>query len=70
MRFSADRARYESALARAHKALYQAQESAEAMGDDGAAEDLRSLLRHVGVLAESSLRGKVRKPIPGQTRLV
>jgi hypothetical protein len=76
------RARYEFALAAAHRQLFNASQRADEMHDEGAGDDLAQLLREVSRLADASLRDKplrkrgiagdaVRIPIPmkGQERL-
>lgn len=50
-----DRARLESALARAHRALYDAQGHAERLGDVQGHDQLYSCLLAVGGLMERSL---------------
>jgi hypothetical protein len=66
---SYDRAKYETRLASAHRALFYATAQAEQMGDDGAAEDLRQIAREIQRLAEASLKGKVKPQMKGQLRI-
>jgi len=40
--------------------LYWAQQRAEAIGDDGAVEDLAEIMRHLHVMLEDSLKNKPR----------
>lgn len=57
------RARYEFALAAAHRQLFNASQRADELHDEGAGDDLAQLLREVSRLAEASLRDKaLRKP--------
>ena len=58
MRYTPDRARYEAALSRAHRAIFAAEELAEALGDPGAAYDLHLIALELVRLAEGSLRNK------------
>lgn len=71
MGYGTNRARIESELAKAHRALYYAQEAAEREGDVGLEEDLRQLLVEVTRIAERSLRGPARagSSMRGQLRL-
>lgn len=69
MAYSSERARIESALARAHRALWQVRESAEVIHDEGLEHDADLLMREVQRLSEASLRGKLRKPLAGQMRI-
>lgn len=70
MAYTTERARYEAALASAHRALYRAAEQAELMGDDGAAYDAEQLLKETLRLATDSLSGKPRRSAnPDQLRL-
>lgn len=66
--YSKDRAIYESCIARAHRALWQAEQAAERMRDEGAVSDLRMLQVEVTRLQNASLSGKVRVP-KGQLKL-
>lgn len=71
MGYGTDRARMETQLAVAHRALYRAQQAAENMQDEGAAHDLQQLLWGVTAIAEASL-GNARRPngvIKGQMSL-
>lgn len=61
MRGSTNLSRYESALARAHKACWDAQMIADELADDGAVEDLVAIQRHLYVMVEDSLKGKKRR---------
>lgn len=61
MGYDTQRAKLESELARAHRALYYAEEAAEALSDFGMQEDLKMLLKEVTRLGEASLRGKARR---------
>lgn len=54
-------AEYESALARAHKAVYDAGVIADLRQDYGAAEDLFFINQHLSVLLADSLAGRKRK---------
>lgn len=68
--YSKSRAEYESALSRAHRALYVACEAADDCRDEGAADDCRQLLKEVTRLAEASLKGKLKvKPHPDQLEI-
>lgn len=70
MRYSADRARYETELSKAHRALYNAERLATELNDDGAAQDCGSLTREITRLAQDSLGPKRRKPqIRGQMEI-
>lgn len=70
MGYNASRARMESQLASAHRALFRAMEAAREDGDLGAELDLEQIMREVGRVAERSLKGKARKQLDGQLRLV
>jgi hypothetical protein len=70
MGYNANRARYESSLARAHRALYYAQEAAEELRDPGAADDCAQILREISRLADASLKGKARPQLAGQLKMV
>jgi hypothetical protein len=63
-----DRARYESAIGRASKALLEAQGAAANMGWDGAYEDLLSIRLEFHRLLEDSLLEKRTRRLPGTTR--
>ena len=52
------RARYEQMLARAGSAMFHAKVEADALGDEGAREDLEQMRMHVRVLMEDSLKSK------------
>lgn len=54
------RSRYEQKLAAASKMLYYAAETAESLGDPGAAEDCIQLRTELQRLMEDSLRGRKR----------
>jgi hypothetical protein len=71
MGYSKDRARLEAELARAHRALYYAEEAAERMEDFGMSEDLKQLQKEVTRLAQASLKDKkLRTPqIHGQMQI-
>lgn len=69
MAYSTDRARYESELARAHRAIFNARNTALDMNDISAEQDLDQLLREVTRLAQDSLRPH-KRPYRGQMRLV
>lgn len=60
MRGSTQVSRYEAALARAHKACWDAQQIADERNDFGAVEDLVAVQRHLYVMVEDSLKGKKR----------
>lgn len=55
---STQRDLYERSLDNAHRALYWASVRADAMGDEGAYDDLVALRSHVEVLVDDSLRGR------------
>lgn len=55
------RSNYEARLATAHRALYNAADAAEDLGDYGAAEDCRQLQAEISRLMQDSLAGKKRK---------
>lgn len=57
---SRERSAYEEGLSRCHRAAYWAQQRADAIGDDGAVEDLLAIQRHLAVMMEDSLRGRRR----------
>ena len=63
------RSYYEARLAAAHRNTFAAKIRAEDLGDDGAAEDLAEILKHLGVLMEDSLRGKHKPQLAGQTSI-
>lgn len=63
------RAEIESNLARAHRALVNAKNAADAAGDSTLWLDLCQLEVEVTRLAENSLRGKARRPIRGQLQI-
>lgn len=68
--YTTDRARLESALARAHRALFDASTAAEALNEFGTEEDLRQIMQEVTRLSEASLKGSPgRRQIAGQLRL-
>lgn len=71
MGYSTARAKLESELARAHRALYYAEAAAEDLNEPGTAEDLKQLQREVVRIAEGSLRGRpnTRSVLPGQLNL-
>ena len=72
MGYSRDRAAFESALARAHRALHQAEEAAEGMRSPGDVEDVNALKVEVLRLAEASLKDRGRQARyvdPGQMKL-
>ena len=56
--YGTDKAAYESALARAHKALWQAQARAEMLGWEVAHDKLYELQVEVIKLSEQSLKSK------------
>lgn len=60
MGYDTDRARMETQLAVAHRALYRAQRAAENMQDEGAAHDLEQMIWGVTAIAEASLDRKRR----------
>lgn len=55
------RATYESHLGRISRALWQASDAAEYLGDQGAAEDIMAMRELVHQLLEFSVNGKKRK---------
>lgn len=74
MGYDLHRATYEAALAAAHRALNRAIGAAEAMGDDGAQNDLEYLQAHITKMGDDSISGRrTRKHGPhtvsGQLRL-
>lgn len=60
---SYERSRYESRLAAASKAIWQAADLADVMADEGAAEDLYGMREHLQKLMEDSLRGRKQKRV-------
>lgn len=62
------RARLESALARAHQSLYTAQSAAEALGDNDGHDELYDIMTAVGRLMERSLRPHPNREIPWSMR--
>ena len=70
MNSSNDRARLESALSRAHRALYDAQQQAELLGDVSGHDCLYDLMTVVGSLMERSLSSNPNGRIPGQMALM
>jgi len=62
------RARLESALARAHQSLYTAQNAAEALGDADGHDELYEIMMAVGRLMERSLKPHPNRQIPGHLR--
>lgn len=69
MAYTADRARMEAALARAHRGLAAAREAAQSLGDEGAEHDIYQVEREVVRIAEGSLRGRPNKRPRDQTSL-
>lgn len=69
MRNSIKRSTYEANLAVAHRALWRAQINADDLGDQGAADDLTEILKHVSVLAQDSLKGNHRATVPSRAQL-
>jgi hypothetical protein len=71
MSYTSDRARFESELAKAHRALTYARDAAERLQSSGDVEDLVQIRNEVTRLAEGSLRGKARpvRQIKGQQQL-
>lgn len=65
---SEQRARYEAHVSRAAVSLYRAEQAADAMGDEGASQDLQQLRLELRRLCDLSLRGK-RAPLRGQLAL-
>lgn len=61
MAYSHTRALYEAHLARAHRAIFRAEECADELGDQGAAYDCRMIGREIFRLAEDSLRERPKK---------
>lgn len=70
MSSTSGRARFEVELAKAHRALYNAQGRAEELGDQAGHDELYDLLLRVGALMERSLTKRPNRQIQGQTRLV
>ena len=70
MAYTENRAMYEQALGRAHKAVYQAAFFADLMCDNFAHENLQQLGLELREFLEMSLKDSKRKPTPGQLRLV
>lgn len=73
MTYSLARAKYESELARAHRALWNAKEQAINLNDQGAVNECEALLLSVTQLAQDSLSGRKRahraqRPLPGVPR--
>lgn len=64
MRFTAHRAQYEAALGRAHRAVNQAKEAADQLGEDGAWLDLNEMEVHLIELNTTSLKGRPHKRAP------
>lgn len=65
-----DRARYETALGQAHRAIYNAHSWADSMNDEGAREDLYQMMTLLQSMLEDSLRSRKRttvRPLSGQT---
>jgi len=60
MGYGIQRARMETHLASAHKALWRAHAAAEAMGSEGDEHDIFQLLEEVRRLSEASLRDRLR----------
>lgn len=56
------RAIYEQALGAAHKSVWRAMNAADALGNEGACEDLRGILYCLGTLTSESLDGRKRNP--------
>jgi hypothetical protein len=67
--YGTERAAYEGALARAHRALWEASLHSFNAGDEGAATDCEQLQREVSRLAEASLKGNLRRPVSRQVPL-
>lgn len=61
MQSSRNRARYESCLARAHRALNDAYMALDSLTDPGAEEDTLALRGEVARLLEDSVNGKKRQ---------
>lgn len=61
MRYSTSRARLESEIARAHRAVFNASQAAMDCNDPRAAEELDSILRELTRLGEDSLRTSKRQ---------
>lgn len=60
--YDKNRARFESQLAIAHRALFNAGEAAEALNEQGALDDLIQLLGEVTRIADDSASGRKRRP--------
>jgi hypothetical protein len=60
------RAAYESRLAIARSALAAAEAHVVAMGEEGAASDINSMILAISALMRESLERKTRKPLRGQ----
>lgn len=61
MAYSLERAQYEAHLARAHRAIANAEKAAEAMGSSGAEWDCHLIAVEIVRLANDSLAGKNRR---------
>lgn len=63
MAYSHTRAQYEAALARAHRAMFKAEQLADELRNEGGAYDCRMIAREIYRLADDSLTEKPR-PAP------
>jgi hypothetical protein len=68
MGYDTNRARYEAAIARAHRAAWSAQGAAELLGDTQAHDELWEILLRLERLQEASLRGKLKPDLVAQRR--
>lgn len=64
MRYDTNRARLESEIARAHRAVFNASQAAMDCNDPAAAEELDSILRELTRLGNDSLRTSKRQLRP------
>ncbi len=64
-----ERARLESSVARAHRAVYYAMTAAQRAGHEGAEEDLRQLLAELTRIGHGLLSPGERRALEGQPQL-
>ncbi len=67
--YSQNRARMESSLARAHRAIVDAKHAADAAGDPGAYLDLQQIEVEITRVAEGSLNRTRKRQLRGQTSI-